>query len=455
MDVADPIDRRLALRALAVLYGGGGLLALVWVAAGGPDAGSQRGVAALAVAALLGSGLLALTPPRRAGERLLGAALAAGTMLLTAGLLAADAAGSRFAFVLLWAMPYAFAFFSRAHALGQTVLLALAYAAATTASQGPVENALRWAFAVGLLAVVGDLVQRHARRLTREQRFSRMLMERFPAGVVRVDAGLCVAEANPAFDAMLGLAPHSAHGRDLAAFLADAEREPFCRRLQGVLEGAPGFQQEVHLRAEGRRPVPMLAAVSGMEDQQGRPAALVVLQDVTERKRAEDELRHLAHHDELTGLPNRRRFGEALQDHLVRAERYGAEGALLLIDLDGFKQVNDRLGHAVGDRVLEHAAGVLHGRLRRSDLLARYGGDEFAVLLPRAEAGEAVALAEELVAALEGSPLRVGGDDLVVGASIGVAPLDREATTPARAVALADRAMYAAKASPDRRVASC
>ena len=105
--------------------------------------------------------------------------------------------------------------------------------------------------------------------------------------------------------------------------------------------------------------------------------------DVTERRRLERRLRHLADHDDLTGLFSRRRFQEDLERHLAEGRRYGMTGALLVLDLDGFKAVNDTHGHSAGDRVLREVAEALLSRLRGSDILARLGGDEFAALLPR------------------------------------------------------------------------
>ncbi len=162
--------------------------------------------------------------------------------------------------------------------------------------------------------------------------------------------------------------------------------------------------------------------------------------DVTERKQADRELAFLARHDQLTGLANRHSFEQRLGDHLASAARYGWRGAVLAIDLDGLKAVNDGAGHAAGDALLRLAAERMRDGLRRSDVLARIGGDEFAVLLPEATTQEAELVAANLVRGLAapaaGIPAPV--------ASIGVATLRR----PIAAIdlmAAADRALYAAK----------
>ena len=104
--------------------------------------------------------------------------------------------------------------------------------------------------------------------------------------------------------------------------------------------------------------------------------------DITDRREQEAALRHMADHDELTGLLNRRAFHRALEHHLARGRRYGTAGAILMLDLEGVKRVNDTLGHQAGDELIAGCGVTLRDRLRESDVLARLGGDEYAVLLP-------------------------------------------------------------------------
>jgi diguanylate cyclase (GGDEF)-like protein/PAS domain S-box-containing protein len=180
-----------------------------------------------------------------------------------------------------------------------------------------------------------------------------------------------------------------------------------------------------------------------------RPAAVVLtFRDVSERRDYEAELHRLAEVDELTGVPNRRTFLAVLSDHLASRRREDSRGALLVLDLDRFKELNDTLGHAVGDRLLVHAARALEERLRSSDFLGRLAGDEFAVLLRRADESEARQLAGALAERLREETVPTAQGIRQMSASIGVVPLSGAAGASVdRALQSADDAMYAAKAA--------
>jgi diguanylate cyclase (GGDEF)-like protein len=162
---------------------------------------------------------------------------------------------------------------------------------------------------------------------------------------------------------------------------------------------------------------------------------------VGERRRLEVRLLHLADHDPLTNLFSRRRLNEELQLTLAQSLRYGTRGALLFLDLDDFKSVNDALGHHEADRVLAELAHRLRGRLRNSDLLARMGGDEFAVLLPHTDSVQGQALASQLLEAIRSLPIAKAA----VSAAIGIALYPDHGTTADELLAHADQAMYQAK----------
>ena len=176
-----------------------------------------------------------------------------------------------------------------------------------------------------------------------------------------------------------------------------------------------------------------------------RPALLLWVYDITELYLARRALRHIAHHDGLTDIPNRRHFESFVAQALARAERRRSRGALLFIDLDGFKRVNDSFGHQTGDRLLKTIAAGLRERMRKSDFVARLGGDEFAVICEDCGAdGGPLALASELVTMVrELAETSVPGCG--VGASIGLAYFDSDGPDRDQLMRNADMAMYRAK----------
>lgn len=167
--------------------------------------------------------------------------------------------------------------------------------------------------------------------------------------------------------------------------------------------------------------------------------------DISERKRFESQLVHIANHDPLTGLFNRRRFDEELDRQLSEAQRYGRRGALLFLDLDQFKDVNDSRGHRAGDDLLTSLAMLLRQRLRDTYIIARLGGDEFSVLLPHADEEQACAVARELLEAIRGHTFVVAGASLGITVSLGIALFPDHGTSAGELLSHADMAMYRAK----------
>lgn len=191
-----------------------------------------------------------------------------------------------------------------------------------------------------------------------------------------------------------------------------------------------------------------LLSVALVRDEAGTPLHVVAqLQDISQRKRFEDDLAHMADHDVLTGLRNRRRFEIDLTSELARIARSGAEASLAMLDLDHFKEINDSLGHRAGDELLRHVATLLADRLRRTDVLARLGGDEFAILLPDTALDQAEMVVNELVERVATTPLQVGyeKDEVRITVSAGVTPISDAHVSADEAMVAADLAMYEAK----------
>ena len=180
--------------------------------------------------------------------------------------------------------------------------------------------------------------------------------------------------------------------------------------------------------------------------------AVVTFKDITERKRAEEQLQYLADHDVLTGLFNRRRLGEELSQQIAVCQRLDVKSALLVLDIDNFKFINDALGHQAGDELIRSLASQLKGRIRRTDIVARLGGDEFAVLLTGTGSKAAIELAEELLAMVRSHRVLARDKPVQVTTSIGIAMLDANNLTAEQVLLEADVAMYEAKGSGRDRV---
>jgi diguanylate cyclase (GGDEF)-like protein/PAS domain S-box-containing protein len=261
----------------------------------------------------------------------------------------------------------------------------------------------------------------------------------------RVNQTLCEITSYSAEALLASTLRDITHPEDLDADAADLER-----LLAGEIRT---YQIEKRYFNARGHVVWVLIANSIVRDARGRPAHFITqIQDISDRKLSERRLRNLADNDPLTGLRNRRLFEDDLRQQVVRSQRYGEQAALLLIDLDGFKELNDTCGHQAGDELLRAIARALRQRLRASDLIARIGGDEFAVLLPHVDRAQTAAVARELSAAIAECAVEAGRGGAELTASVGSAHIDREAVSAGTVLFEADRAMYAAKR--ERREAS-
>jgi diguanylate cyclase (GGDEF)-like protein/PAS domain S-box-containing protein len=259
---------------------------------------------------------------------------------------------------------------------------------------------------------------------------------------------------NPAFERTLGYGQRELLGRPFVEFVHPDDRDSTGEEASAIAGGGWGavqFQNR-YLDKDGGVHWIEWASVGIPEEN----LIYAVARDVTDRKMLEQELELLSRSDSLTGVFNRRRFDEALEAQLAYARRYGKGGALLIADLDRFKQINDEFGHAAGDEALRAVARLLAANLRQTDtvgrdaggLVARLGGDEFALLLPEADVVGAEVAAGRLVDALAAEPLEFDGRQVQLGISVGVATFG-EGDFPAakELLAAADRAMYVVKAA--------
>lgn len=268
-----------------------------------------------------------------------------------------------------------------------------------------------------------------------------------PSGVLALDRSGRVVRANAAVAKLLRRSADRLVGSGLPDLATVGEAHAVEHYFSRVLEAA-GAAVEADLDVRDPAGDVVHVLLSGRLLSHDDPAddlVLVNVLDMSERRRYEADLAHLAHHDALTGLPNRRAFDDALQRHVELCRRYGQRGALLLLDLDHFKQVNDTVGHAAGDDLLVGVAAVLRDGLRASDTVARLGGDEFAILLPEADRAEADVVAAAVVARIRAYASGLEGAGRRVTASVGVVTFAAAAEHELDALALADLVMYDAK----------
>ncbi|OBV38132.1 putative bifunctional diguanylate cyclase/phosphodiesterase [Janthinobacterium psychrotolerans] len=267
------------------------------------------------------------------------------------------------------------------------------------------------------------------------------LMEEAGDIVFRLDAdGLILFASKRA--AMLFAAPAGLAGQLLLPLAAEGSRAALQAALQDALE-EPG-RLDVRLQTPEQE-IWFELRLSCYMNQGGLAELLVVGRDTSAQHNTEERLRHMATHDALTGLPNRLLLSDRIRMVIAQAARSGQGFSVATIGLDGFKKVNDGLGHPVGDAVLRLAAGRLRKTLRDSDTLARAGGDEFVAVLPGSATDAQIKLVTGRLLATLQAPFEVDGHKIYVGASIGVSIYPLHAEDEVRLVALADAAMSRAK----------
>ncbi|HUF53455.1 MAG TPA: GGDEF domain-containing protein [Dehalococcoidia bacterium] len=269
--------------------------------------------------------------------------------------------------------------------------------------------------------------------------------ERLRAVVTAAPVAIFLLDASGVFTLLEGRAlerlsiqPGEIVGRSVYEVMPQSANveEPFTRALEGETVRTVVELGETSLEVE----------LGPLRDADGRVTTVIgVATDVTERKRAEDMIRHLAFHDSLTGLANRELFERTLTEALAEAKEHGHPLAVLFVDLDGFKQVNDTYGHSEGDALLKAVARRLNELIREGDFVARIGGDEFLVLLPAMkDQAEAVAVSDRLLVGLN-ADWQANGRTFRLGASIGVALYPQDGEDGSELMRSADKAMYAAK----------
>lgn len=302
-------------------------------------------------------------------------------------------------------------------------------------------------------AVVYDLIGRQ--QAEKHQQWLAMIVESSSEAIIGKSLAGDILSWNEAAERLFGYSAVMVLGHPLTLLFASAEAEEVRALLQRCARGEHIDSYETEcIRADGQR-IGISLTLSPLKDKTGAIVGMATIaRDITQRKRTEDRLHQLAFHDSLTGLPNRFLLRERIGQALVQARRHDRRVALLFIDLNRFKEINDTLGHPIGDRLLRIAARRLRYSVREGDTVARLGGDEFVVCLSAlTERNDAILIAAKIDAALR-EPLRIGSHELNISGSIGISVYPEDGQNLETLLQAADTAMYQAKKQPEGGVHS-
>jgi diguanylate cyclase (GGDEF)-like protein len=441
--------------AAAVLFAAGATLALVAIALPHPAAVDEQGIvftatAAYAAAAILWARRMRITMLEQRLANICGTALVSCCVLFTAS------KPSPYALLYIWVGLYGFYFVSTKWGVFQSALIGIAYTVV------PPQDLMGSALVTGTVLGSGILVAMLRDRLTAalgserrsaaEVRSSLSVLEATlestADGILVVDSAGRMVRLNQKFIEMWRIPDHIVESRDDGLAIDYVLQqlsapEQFLKKLADLYADPTTESYDVLEFKDGR--------VFERYSKPQRSGAEVVgrvwsFRDITDRDRFESELLYLADHDVLTGLFNRRRFEQDVARQVAYAARYGTGGAVLLLDLDDFKDVNDTLGHRAGDQLLKEVASLLAERLRSTDVVARLGGDEFALLLPEADVADARVTAEAVLEAIRHHRSSFRDRHVRVTASVGIALVnDVDDDGEDEPLGRADIAMYEAK----------
>jgi diguanylate cyclase (GGDEF)-like protein/PAS domain S-box-containing protein len=288
-------------------------------------------------------------------------------------------------------------------------------------------------------ATIENLSQRNA-----------LLLETAANGICGINHDGCITFINRAALVMHGYQLEEAMGKNLHSLFHhhDSDKQPNpienCQFMQALNTGKSHESEEWFFRRDGSC-FPVKMTITPIHEQGSENSAVVVFHDITEQRNRQEALLQLATTDSLTGASNRRHFLDQLDAELSRQRRHGGAASLLMTDLDFFKHINDEHGHAAGDAVLSHYVHTVRQTVRRSDIIGRLGGEEFAILLPGVGISGARELAERLRSIFERTPAKVGNILIPATVSIGISDLRVEDGTSDSPLHRADEALYSAK----------
>ncbi|MFP4294436.1 MAG: PAS domain S-box protein [Halothiobacillaceae bacterium] len=290
------------------------------------------------------------------------------------------------------------------------------------------------------------------KRAEERQRLFASVFDSSHEAVMITDADNRIIQVNPAFTRISGYSEDEVMGRDPAMLSSGRQGPAFYATMWEALREKGSWRGEVWNRRKNGEAYVVLLSITTVHDDQGQlQYHVAVASDISQIKEHEAQLDRIAHYDSLTGLPNRRLLDDRLAQAVAHADQNGRQLAVCLMDLDGFKPVNDTHGHEVGDRLLMEIAGRLRAELRSTDTLARQGGDEFVLLLSDMGSFEQLNLLLGRVLEAVGQPLRLDDIEVRVTASIGVTLYPVDNADPDLLLRHADQAMYRAKEAGKNR----
>jgi len=295
--------------------------------------------------------------------------------------------------------------------------------------------------------LVGAMLDITERRRSEEQMLLlARVFETTIEGILVTNVEGVIEMVNPAFSAITGFSAEEAVGRKPNILKSKRQGPEFYRDMWRRLKDRGSWQGEIWNRRKSGDAYPEWLTITAIKDPAGRTTHYVgVFHDITDTKRNEEKITHQAYHDALTGLPNRLLFNDRLTMAMAHANREGQGLAVLFLDLDHFKNINDSLGHAVGDLLLQQVAERLVRWSRDEDTVARIGGDEFLMLLPGADDPDYAVYAARRILASLSKPFAIRGHELYATASIGITVYPHDGKDTETLVSNADLAMYRAK----------
>lgn len=274
------------------------------------------------------------------------------------------------------------------------------------------------------------------------------VFENATEGIMISDPDLRIVDVNNAFCRITGYSREEILGEHASILYSERHDKRFYDDLWKTAMRTGSWQGEVWDRRRNGEIYPKWLSVSAVTGEDGSVRRFIVIfSDITTLKRTEEQLYQMAHYDSLTGLANRRYFLEILKGALLAASRSQGIAALMFIDLDGFKLVNDTLGHSAGDHLLKEVAARIRECLRVTDTVARIGGDEFTVILPSLKDVQDAGPVARKVLSRVGEPLQLGNREVLVTPSIGISVYPNDGIHPDTLIQCADTAMYRAKES--------